>query len=198
MRTSSLSLLREPTIIVLAAGHGGSDIGAAHLGQNERDQAIIITNYVATLLRARHIAVEVAPHADDTHITIDWVNKRFRFGQAWALELHRDSAFGLDFDDASRRCGIYYGVSKSSKEVGEFVRDSFVAHGAHPRSWARPDTASRHGKLGWIRQTRPVAHILELGFMQGRHDDAHLFWLAQIAAFAIYEAFTGNLPTASA
>lgn len=121
-----------------------------------------------------------------------WVNNNFSFGDAWVLELHRDSANGLDQDDASRRCGIYYGTSERSRDVGEFVRRSYRFHGANERSWARPDSSSRFGRLGWIRQTRPAAHLLELGFMQGRNDEAHLNWLAKVAASAIYEAFTGH------
>lgn len=192
MRTSSLSLLQDPTVVVLTAGHGGSDPGATNRPHNERDQAITITNRAAELLRGRDVDVEIAPHDEDTDKSIVWVNRNFGFGDAWVLELHRDSAEGLDLDDASRRCGIYYGTSERSKDVGEFVRRSFVLNGAHPRSWARPDTASRFGRLGWIRQTKPAAHLLELGFMQGNNDDAHLSWLAEIAASAIFEAFTGR------
>lgn len=192
MRTSSLRLLQDPTVIVLAAGHGGRDPGVTHGQHNERDQAIIITDRVAELLRTNGVEVEVAPHGQDTHESIPWVNSNFSFGDAWALELHRDSASGLDQDDASRRCGIYYGTSESSRDVGEFVRRSFLLNGTHRNSWARPDTASRFGRLGWIRQTRPAAHLLELGFIQGRNDDNHLNWLATIAASVIFEAFTGR------
>jgi len=192
MRTSSLRLLQEPTVVVLAAGHGGMDSGATNPPHEERKQTITIADQTAALLRGQGIEVEITPHDEDTDKSITWVNKNFGFGDAWVLELHRDSAGGLDFDDASRRCGIYYGTSESSKDIGNFVRRSFILNSAHPNSWARPDTASRFGRLGWIRQTRPVAHLLELGFMQGNNDDAHLSWLAKVAATVILEAFTGR------
>ncbi|MBD1995217.1 N-acetylmuramoyl-L-alanine amidase [Leptolyngbya sp. FACHB-541] len=192
MRTSPLRLLQDPTVVVLAAGHGGSDPGAVNLPHKERDQAITITDQTADLLRGQGVEVEIAPHDEDTERSIQWVNRNFSFGDAWVLELHRDSASGLDLDDASRRCGIYYGTSESSKDIGNFVRSSFILNGTHPNSWARPDTASNFGRLGWIRQTRPVAHLLELGFMQGKNDDAHLSWLAKVAATTIMEAFTGR------
>ncbi|MBD2089285.1 N-acetylmuramoyl-L-alanine amidase [Microcoleus sp. FACHB-1515] len=190
MRTSSLRLLQDPTVVVLAAGHGGSDSGAVNLPHKERDQAIAIVDQTADLLRSQGIEVEIAPHSEDTEKSIQWVNRNFGFGDAWVLEVHRDSASGLSSDDASRRCGIYYGTSESSKDVGKFVRNAYILNGAHPNSWARPDTASRFGRLGWIRQTRPVAHLLELGFMQGKNDDAHLSWLAKIASAVIFDAFT--------
>ncbi|MEO0376732.1 MAG: N-acetylmuramoyl-L-alanine amidase [Cyanobacteria bacterium P01_A01_bin.17] len=192
MINSSLSLLQKPDVVVLCAGHGANDPGAVHGPFKERDQAIQITDITTEVLRTNGIKVEVVPHDLNLKKSISWVNLHFDFGEAWVLELHRDSFAGLDLDDASRRCGIYYGVSQASKEIGEFVRDSFKKNGAHDKSWARPDTVSRHGSLGWIRQTDPVAHLLELGFMQGKNDDTHLSFLANLAAKVIFEAFTGK------
>jgi len=76
--------------------------------------------------------------------------------------------------------------------VGEFLRQAFLRHGAHTRSWNRLHTASRFGGLGWIRQTVPAAHLLELGFMEGKNDPVHLDFLAHLAAASLYEAFTGR------
>jgi hypothetical protein len=192
MQTSSLDLLKSPTKIVLAAGHGGSDSGATFGNHKERDQAIVIVDQIAALLSARGVDVVVAPHADDTDVTIPWVNQRYAFGSAWVIEVHRDSASGLSEDDASRRCGVYTGTSSRSIAVGEFIRQSFLRHGAHGNSWSRLHTSSRHGGLGWIRQTTPAAHLLELGFMEGKNDANHLKFLSRTGAAALYEAFTGR------
>lgn len=192
MKTSSLPLLQDPTIIVLAGGHGAGDPGACNGPHKERDQAIYLVDTMAEDLRNRGVEVEIAPHEHDTHDSIPWVNSRFSFGDAWVIEVHRDSASGLDPEDASCRCGVYSGPSESARAVGQFLRRAFVAKGAHANSWARPDTDSHHGRLGWIRQTRPAAHLLELGFMEGRNTDAHLDWLAHLGAAALYEAFTGR------
>lgn len=192
MRTSTLAQLQEPSTVVLAAGHGASDPGAEFGGFNERDEAVAIVDRMAAELRARGVTVEVAPHREDTEDSIRFVNERFGFGDAWVIEVHRDSASGLSPDDASLRCGIYYGTSEGSRQIGEFVRASYLRHGAHARSWARPDTESRFGRLGWIRQTRSTASLLELAFMEGRNDDAHLSRLAEIGAAAVFEAFTGG------
>lgn len=192
MQSSPLVMLQEPEIIVLAAGHGGADPGAVNGRYKERDQAIVIVDRMAVLLAAHNIKVEVAPHTQDTHETIPWLNAQYDFHEAWVLEIHRDSAPGLNLDDASRRCGVYYGNSPNSKKVGAFVRNAFLGNGAHPNSWSRKHTEARSGSLGWITQTKQAAHLLELGFMQGKNDDAHLQWLAKLAAIAVYEAFTGN------
>lgn len=194
MNTSTLRQLQDPTVIVLAAGHGGTDPGATNGAHKERDQAIVIVDKMAALLRARlgDDAVVIDPHDHDTHESIPWVNNRFGFGDAWVLEIHRDSADGLNAEDASTRLGVYHGPSESSREVGQFLRERFVRAGSHANSWARPDTASRFGSLGWIRQTRPAAHLLEMAFMEGRNTPEHLDWLATVAAGAVFEAFTGQ------
>src|SRR5262245_2148017 len=195
MKTSNLQLLKDPTVIVLAGGHGANDPGAENGRHKERDQAIKIVDSMAAQIRSRGnpgVTVEIAPHEHDTEDSIRWVNSRYGIGDAWVLEIHRDSASGLSPDDASNRCGVYYGTSESSKDVGEFIRAALIRYGAHKKSWARPDSASRFGRLGWIRQTRPAAHLLELGFMEGKNDDAHLEKLARIGASVVYEAFTGE------
>ena len=193
MNTSSLALLQAPETIVLAAGHGGGDSGATFGNFKERDQAIVIVDRMAALLTARGVSVVIAPHTHDTDVSIPWVNQRYPFGSAWVIEVHRDSASGLGADDASRRCGVYTGTSSRSIEVGAFVRLAMLRHGAHARTWNRLHTQSGHGSLGWIRQTIPAAHLLELGFMEGSNDDAHLTFLARTGAAALYEAFTGHV-----
>jgi len=185
-------MLQEPEIVVLAAGHGGADSGATNGLFKERDQAVVIVDRMKVLLEARDINVKVAPHTQDTHQTIPWLNEKYDFHEAWVLEIHRDSADGLPEDDASRRCGVYYGNSQNSKKVGAFIRNAFMGHGANSKTWARKHTESRFGSLGWITNTNQAAHLLELGFMEGKNDAAHIQWLAKIASAVVYEAFTGN------
>lgn len=192
MNTSKLDILKQPDVIILATGHGGNDSGAIFGTNREADQTIFITDEIKQLLENRDLKVIVAPHSQDTDLTISWINRQYSTGKAWAIEIHRDSADDLSLDDASRRCGVYYKPTRKSQEVGSFIREAFVRYGAHKKSWARPDTDSNYKWLGWIRQTNPVAHLLELGFMQGKNDDSHLLWLANVAGAAIYESFTGN------
>ncbi|WP_071527424.1 N-acetylmuramoyl-L-alanine amidase [Nodosilinea nodulosa] len=192
MMTSSLRLLKEPNVVVLAAGHGGDAPGAVYKGHQESKEAITIVDYVAKTLKEKGVEVVVVPHELDYVASIEWVNKRYEFGNAWVIEIHRDSAAGLSLDDASRRFGVYYGNSEGSKEIGKFLRDSFKSHGSNEKTWARVHTESPHKRLAWIADTKPLAHLLELGFMEGKNDEEHIIWLAKVATAAIFEAFTGN------
>lgn len=180
--------LRSVSTVVLSAGHGGSDPGACNGVHKERDQCIQIVKWMATRLQGHGIMVDVVPHQLGLNEGIRYVNARHKAGQAWALEIHRDSANGLSMEDASARCGIYYGVTPASHAIAKDMLASMVASGAHPRSWVRPDTQSRHKKLAWIRQTHCMSHLLELGFMQGDNTERHLRRLAAWAADAIRAA----------
>lgn len=194
MEGSSLQLLKSPKTIVLCAGHSPSQAGAASGGYNEEKQTIFMTDIIADLLRERGINVKVVPHDKGLSDAIRWVNQQpeFSFGKAWVIEIHRDSANGLTMEDASKRCGVYYGNSEQSKAVGEFMRDALKKHGANGKTWAKKHTECRFGSLGWISKTEPLAHLLELAFMQGDNSESHLRWLSEIAAAAIFEAFTGK------
>lgn len=194
MRGSQFDLLREPEIVVLAAGHGGDDPGNVWGGHREADETIVLTDLITGNLRAKGLRVEVVPHGEALGGAIRYVNSRFAFGQAWAVDVHRDSADSITpgSADANGRCGVYYGNSEQSRLIGQFIRRVFLREGAHPTSWARIHTDSPRRRLGWIVHTNPVAHLLELGFLQGRRSREHMEWLARLASIAVYEAFTGE------
>lgn len=192
MNTSNFGALQQPTTIVLSAGHGAGDPGAVNGPHKEAEQAIAMVDIMANGLRSRGLDVAVVPHSKGLADGIQWINDKFQFGDAWAIEIHRDSADGLSADDASRRCGVYTGESDASQEIGTFIKEGFVRFGMHNNSWMRLHTESRHGGLAWIRQTNPLAHLFELGFMEGDNSPEHISLLAGVAEKIVFEAFTGE------
>jgi N-acetylmuramoyl-L-alanine amidase len=197
--TSQFDDLKSPSTLVLCAGHGGGDSGATNGNFTEADETIYLVNQMVTLLQNKGVNVTIVPHELGLVESINWVNQRYQWGDAWVIEIHRDSADGVDFTEASNRCGVYgFGAydnqpeDADSMDIARFMRDVLVREGASDSSWARPDTDVRFGRLGWIRDTVPLAHLMELGFMQGDNSNAHLNELAQWASAAVYEAFTGQ------
>ncbi|MGV3663127.1 MAG: N-acetylmuramoyl-L-alanine amidase [Prosthecobacter sp.] len=191
MKTSLFEKLRSPTTIVLSAGHGAGDPGAVNGTFKEAEQTVVIVDEIAKILRKEGVNVDVVPHTHGLADAIKHINQRHDAGTAWAIEIHRDSADGLPAEQASLRCGVYHYPNQGGTEVGIFLANAFKRFGAHSTSWARPDTDSRHKRLAWIRDTEPVAHLLELGFMEGSNTKAHLLKLAKLAAQSLHEAFTG-------
>ena len=191
MKTSLFEKLRQPTTVVLSAGHGAGDPGTVIGDFKEADEAIIMVDEVAKQLKKKGITVDVVPHENGLKTAIQYVNARYDTGDAWAIEIHRSSADGLPAKQASLRCGVYYYPSQASTEIGIFIANALKRFGADGTSWARPDTESGFTRLGWIRDTKPVAHLLELGCMEGDNSKKHLLKLAKIATQSLYEAFTG-------
>ncbi len=191
MKTSLFEKLRQPTTVVFSAGHDAGDPGTVIGDFKEADEAIILVDEIAKQLKKKGITVDVVPHESDLKTAIKYVNARYNADDAWAIEIHRCSADGLPAKQASLRCGVYYYPSQASTEIGIFVANALKRFGADGTTWARPDTESGFKRLGWIRDTRPVAHLLELGCMEGDNSKKHLLKLAKIATQSIYEAFTG-------
>lgn len=192
MQGSPFPAIARCTTLVLASGHGDKDPGACHAGFREADEAIIIVDSMAAILRERGLRVVVAPHKHDTHQTIPWINKQYRYGDALAVEVHRDSAEKIAEPDASLRCGFYHGNSLLSKDVARLAVAEMKRMGAHSSSWARPQSEHRAKSLAWIRQINCFSLLLELGFMEGRHDAAHLQTLARIGAASLLKIFSGG------
>jgi hypothetical protein len=194
MESSNFSLLRSPETVVIAAGHGGGDPGVVFGRHREADETRKLTDLIAALLKKKDIDVHVVPHALGLRDSIRHVNENFAFGEAWAIEIHRNAADSIvtGSERAKKDLGVYYGNSQESKMIGQFMQQSFLHEGAHSLTWARAHTDSPHGRLGWIADTNPVAHLLELGFINGAHDDDYFKWLAGLSAKGIFEAFTGR------
>lgn len=200
MKGSPLSVLARIPTLVLAAGHGAKDPGAVNEGHEEAAQAITIVNHMEELLRpALGNALVIAPHSEDTHDSIRWINARYPAGTAWAVEVHRNAGIRPGHPAASGQCGLYHADHRNSSSVAEYCRELLVQYGAHPSTWARNQRSSRHKNgIGFINQPHVLSHILELGFMEGSNTEAHLQDLALIAAQALCHLFTGKaLPAAA-
>jgi N-acetylmuramoyl-L-alanine amidase len=160
--------------VIISIGHGAGDPGAVNSrGDKENTEVTQIAALLMPKLKAAGIKAVLIP--DIGYVpSIQMVNQMYQPGD-WAIELHKDSFGNYNPNTMRRRCGAYYfHKSVMGKQVAEILKTEFIRNGAHMTSWARPDNFSNHGGLGWNSMTRPLAHILELGFMQdstGPQDD---------------------------
>jgi hypothetical protein len=152
--------------IILAAGHGGASPGAQARGHSEAAECIDIVNRTADKLRADgRLEVVVVPHALDLKDEIRWVNERFGKDSGYAAEVHKNSAGPTATGvEAWFLTGSKEGARKAEVVVKELARVSRLKNRG-----IRKDTESRHKRLGWLRQTKPLAGLFESGFITHDH-----------------------------
>lgn len=172
--------------IILSAGHGATDEekkyiryvdhGAVRYDQygrletTESKEVNQILGLVASKLIAYKIPIVVLP--DYTYNrAIREVNALYKQGD-WAIELHKDSFSKFNYTTMNDRMGAYYFRNSSfGKILAESMLKEWIEMGANKTSWAKPDNASGHGSIGWCTMTKPVAHIIEMGFLQDDNSD---------------------------
>jgi len=185
--------------IVLQAGHGGGDPGATGNSSTENVETNQIVARLARILRFNNLNVVIDPDLSLAN-AVSYVNRNYKFGQDWLLEIHKDSA-AADPNLLRNRMGIYYyGGDIDSQNIAQSMIQIMESNGASPASWANPDTVSRFGRLGWIRDTIPLAHLIECGFMQDDigdvADEKYAKWVAQAICGVLEKPFLYDLDQA--
>lgn len=206
--------------IVLVAGHGNQDAGAlSSFGHKESEQNIFIVNKIAQELSKRSLRIDVCPHNLDLQGAIQWINNNYfsydpnRKDNSWVIEIHRDwNNLNLPQEQRDNQIGIYYfDENRDRKEgfndgisiqIAKTMIQKYLKLGAYKGdvdlfnfngSWIKDHFLDWAGYyLGFIELTKPLAHIIEHGFMSGRNDEEHLTKLANWSAQVIYETFTGK------
>ena len=183
--------------VVLQAGHGQGDPGSVANGFTENFENNQIVARLARMLRYNNIETVVDPDLGLTN-AINYVNQNHKFGEDWCIEIHKDSVAGVDPASLRDRLGVYYyGGDPDSQAIATQMAQIFKNNGANPLSWARPDTVGRFGRLGWIRDTIPLSHLIECGFIQAdvsdNGDERYAKWVAQAICDALGKAFKYDL-----
>lgn len=169
--------------LYLSAGHQGGEIGTkGPAGQREE----VITRAIVDLAAER--GFKTVPH-DKLAARVAWINKNCKPDDV-VIDLH------LDSPDSSQQmdCGIYfYGGSESSQKLAEKIIGSYAKSMDGIKYWIRPDTSSRFGRLGFVRDTKPLAFILELADIDLPKDGIAAFNSRVLSAFgAIKELVEGG------
>lgn len=147
--------------VILAAGHGGGDNGAAAQGTTEAHETVQITNKVADILRGKGVEVVLVPHSLNLGPTIDWINARYKgLEDGLAIEIHKNSGGGTgsevwtpSYPDAT------------SKANAKAIADALAAATGQRNRGVKEAQHNRWGRLGFTDDTRTYALLIEAGFI---------------------------------
>lgn len=159
--------------IALSAGHSDKDSGAVYNGLVERDIVEKIVSYATPIIRAHGVGVLNPPSNLNLVDTIKWINDRS--GQIdICTEIHVNSSskpnsgFGLE--------GWYYRNSEESKKFASFLLDAMAVESGMSKTRGVKDEkyANIWGRLGFVHDTKPLACLMECGFINTDDDRAIL------------------------
>ncbi|HFK6404184.1 TPA: N-acetylmuramoyl-L-alanine amidase [Listeria monocytogenes] len=152
--------------LAVFAGHGGVDSGAVGNGYHEDDLALDIMKRTTKVLRN-------AGHTVINNRTAD-VNRNISADAKLANREKVDAVIELHFDAANEKAegttGFYCATSNESKKLAQCVNDKL--DDVFKDRNVKPDTSTRHGRLGILRETNAVATLQEIAFITNKNDVA--------------------------
>lgn len=168
--------------IILDAGHSIDDPGAIAGGTTEAKEAIKIRDQLIPLLKL-DFNVEVVPDNLNLVQSIAWVNKKFKNledGLAFAIHLNAGGGKGYGAEI------FYYDGDEKSKEIANTLINKYCNITGFYNRGTKPDTATRHKRLGWIRDVKPWSLLIECCFIDNQEDMKKLREGFDKIALAIY------------
>ncbi|EKZ4090210.1 N-acetylmuramoyl-L-alanine amidase [Listeria monocytogenes] len=178
--------------LAIYAGHGGTDSGAVGNGYHEDDLALDVMKRTTKKLRE-------AGHTVINNRTSD-VNRNISADAKLANREKVDAVIEFHFDAASATAegttGFYCATSSSSKKLAQCVNDKL--DDVFKDRNVKPDTSTRHGQLGILRETNAVATLQEVAFITNKNDvakyNAKADEVARKVAEGILAYFNQKLP----
>lgn len=191
--TSPLGSVKK--IIVVNAGHSDVDPGAVTL--KEADEAKAIRNAFVELMKSAGFTIHQVPDGLDLVKSIAWANTKAKaLNDALLIDIH----LNYSHDKKARGVEAYHGTSAISKLIADTMAKKIAESLGMKNRGGKPDTQTAVGSLGWIRQTKAWATLVEVGFISSPEDMAILRSpagykaAAQGIANAIFELYGVDAP----
>lgn len=149
----------------ISIGHSGGDVGAVANGAIEFNVCEKIGNKVVEILNAKKLPSKVVDPSLKLSPRIQLINK-IATAEDVLIELHMDSA-----SPSARGATVFYytGDTKSQK-MADLLADKYCSVTGIKKRASLGDTQNRHGRLAIVRDTKPRAFLIELGFISNVED----------------------------
>lgn len=149
-------------MIYITAGHSSTDPGAVANGTTEHT---VVKGIAERLVQRNSKTLKLVPIGPGLRERIAWINTHTHKDDL-LISLHMNSANPL-----AHGAEIFYqGGSESDKqEASRYIK----IYSNKTELWnrgAKTDYSTRHGRLGIIRDTKPRAFLIELGFISNMED----------------------------
>jgi len=156
----SFSFSKEKKVVVIDAGHGGTDLGATRNGISEKEIVLNIAKKIKALNQNQNLEIILTRNDDSYPSLTDRTGK--------INEVKPDFAISLHINNLPRE-------TTYSKGMEVFVQDNEVSKKLATRfSEKFQDSKIRTGNLYILRESKTPAILLELGFMNNENERNYL------------------------
>lgn len=155
------------TIIVIDAGHGGTDPGATGNGLREKDLTLTIALGVASFLRQTGADIRLIRSTDTTLSLSQRTAYANSVGADYYLSIHINAGGGTGFESY-----VWNGpVDGKTTQIRDAIHQQVAAHFS---SVGLRDRGKKTANFHVLRETRMPACLLECGFIDNATDASHL------------------------
>lgn len=161
--------------IIISAGHSLSDPGAVYNpGTKENFLTMSLTKLTASYLRSHGIGVLEVPDTLSLVDTIKWVNGRASEGAIeLCVEIHTNSM--TDKNPKGVEAWYYHDFAtglgdEGSKRLSQCMVDAIVVEAGMSSRGVFDESTNKWGKLGFVHDTKPLASLVECGFISNDFD----------------------------
>lgn len=156
----SFSFSREKKVVVIDAGHGGTDLGATRNGISEKEIVLNIAKKIKALNQNQNLEI-ILTRDDDSFPTLTDRTEKIN-------ELKPDFAISLHINNSPRE-------TTDSKGMEVFPQDNEVSKKLATKfSEKFQDSKIRTGNLHILRESKTPTILLELGFMNNPNERNYL------------------------
>ncbi len=156
----SFSFSKEKKVVVIDAGHGGSDLGATRNGISEKEIVLSIAKKIKALNQNQNLEIILTRNDDSYPSLTDRTGK--------INEVKPDFAISLHINNSPRETTV-------SKGIEVFVQDNEVSKKLATKfSEKFQDSKIRTGNLYILRESKTPAILVELGFMNNENERNYL------------------------
>ncbi|WDF48051.1 N-acetylmuramoyl-L-alanine amidase [Chryseobacterium sp. KACC 21268] len=156
----SFSFSKEKKVVVIDAGHGGTDLGATREGVSEKEIVLNVAKKIKALNQNQNLEI-ILTREDDSYPSLAQRTGKIN-------ELKPDYTISLHVNNSPR-------TTTESKGVEVFVQENEVSKKLATKfSEKFQATKIRTGNLHMLRESKVPTILLELGFMNNPQEREYL------------------------
>ena len=156
----SFSFSREKKVVVIDAGHGGTDLGATREGVSEKDIVLNVAKKIKALNQNQNLEI-ILTREDDSHPSLaQRTGKINELKPDYTISLHVNNSPRETTD--SKGMEVFVQENEVSKKLATKFSEKFLA------------AKIRTGNLHILRESKSPTILLELGFMNNPQEREYL------------------------